>query len=71
MIYIFVKFETFKYFESARRRTNYIYFTVTVTDNYKRIKDTKRKTKLREPVYDVSGLSNNQNDDRYKHCFCK
>ena len=31
---------------SARRQTNYIYFTVTATiDNYKRIRDTKLKTK--------------------------
>jgi hypothetical protein len=43
------------------------YFTVTVTiDNYKRIKDTKRKTKRNQ--FDVSGVSNNQNDDQYTHC---
>ena len=41
--------------------------TVTVTiDNYKRIKDTKRKTKRNQ--FDVSGVSNNQNDDQYTHC---
>ena len=54
------------YFTVTVTIDNY-YFTVTVTiDNYKRIKDTKRKTKRNQ--FDVSGVSNNQNDDQYTHC---